>query len=400
MRYLFTVAVFFTGCGAIALAGTQEDFEQAVSQTGAEFVLARDKLLQQDADVDLIKGKLDSGNPLEKLTAIMIMGWRSHKELYGKLLTEGVSIDRKGEKIYVWSYDPAQVKPELMPLMYEFLLKDTGDQGGQDAAVRITSFLARRGTKPDVPALFDVIQIEGKLSDESRVAVASTLAALPADLVSVTDLTKLIQKEASRATGDKGVVGSLMNGLIRLGGTLPEDQKDQLVIRLLDMDGLKALMGDTVVLQTVGAIGGQRATTEVSNFLERSEDPLMNRWALSTLGTIGSEDAAKVLFKYAKDEEATLTTRITAIESLARCKYTDEVGDTLEAIVLAGTSGLRERTKALETLDDLHRVNSTKPNTAKAVRSRIEKIAGADVAQPQVRKKINQVMDAVNQRNR
>ena len=80
-----------------AAASTPDDFEKAVKEKGPEYVAARDKLLQPDADVNFIKGKLQSDSPRERLTAQIILGWRDHKDEYKKLLSESI-VDQRGEK--------------------------------------------------------------------------------------------------------------------------------------------------------------------------------------------------------------------------------------------------------------------------------------------------------------
>ena len=102
------------------------------------------------------------------------------------------------------------------------------------------------------------------------------------------------------------VAGHLMNGLIRLGARLPEENKDAVVNRLLGMDKLRSLVGETPVIHTVGAIGGDKAASLVTVFLDQTQDPSQKRWALSTLGAMGNDRAADSLLKYIQRPDSEL----------------------------------------------------------------------------------------------
>lgn len=397
MRFisLFVLACLVSPCVSAA-AATPEDFAKAVTTKGAEYEQAREKLLQQDADEAFIKSKLQSDSPQEKLTAKIILGWREHKDEYAALLAQSF-FDQKGEKRFTWSYDPEAIKPEFLPLMYELLLKDVGSVGARDAAVRVINYLARQGTHPDVKELVALLK-QNETSEPTRAAVARTVSSLPQALIKPDELLSLLEAETNRDARSKDVAGNLMNGLIRLGGKLPEAHKDELVGRMLGMERLHALVGETPVVHTVGGIGGNTSASLVSEFLDQTQSATEKRWALGSLATMSNDRALDSLLRYAQSSDSNPQLRVYAIESLSKSKYSSRVGKALEDIINNTDKTIRDRMEAIKSLDKLHQFNIRDDSTESDIRSRFERINTGNIDNPQLKSQIQSLQQGVERR--
>jgi HEAT repeat protein len=389
--------VLFTG-GTALLADTKAEFARAAIASGPEYVELRDQLRKSEANLQDLTSMLESTVAEERMTSIIILGWRQNGEKYAKLADDDGIEDQKGVRRYSWSYDPEMIDPEMLPLMYEMLLKDTHGVGGRDAAKRVISFLASKKTVPDVAALTTILVNSSTPSDPRRVAIAQTISALPQEFVSANDVANIALTEAQRADCNKDVVNGLMNGLVRLGGKLPMVEKDGFVRRLYSDSNLKGQVGDTAVVHVLGAIGGDAASEVVKSHLENTADVLEKRWALAALGNIGNTPAVDTLIHYVGDESLSPTVRIYAIDGLRRCTFSEKIGDTLEDIILKGNTGLRERNEAVDAIDAMHRFSMKSPAIAKSIEDRINRISAARISQPQLREKVDKVREAIDNR--
>jgi hypothetical protein len=393
--FLRVVLLLILAFGGPAGASVQEDFATAVRASGGEYEQARDRLLRSGVSAAFLRSRLQSSRPEERITAFILSGWRENGNAYRRLLSGRAGMDREGTRRYSWSYDPGSVQPHLLPLMYEWLLKDVGGAGEKDAAVRVTGFLARQGVPLDLQALSAGMR-QDRSPVETRAAVARTLASLP--LVKAEDLLALLQTEAEGASRSKTVVGHLMDGLIRLGKSLPDQNKDSVVDRLLGMASLRQLVGETLVVYTAGGIGGDRAAARVAEFVEQAQDLSQRRWALSTLGTMGNEKAAQALLKYAASGEGSPELRLLAIESLGKTRFIQEVGAALEQISRSEERPERERVEAVKSLGHLHRRHLRDLAAEPDIRALLERLDPEAVAGPDLKAQIHKVQEGLRQR--
>jgi hypothetical protein len=383
------LALFILACNLTRVASTAvstpEQFTKAVNEIGSEYTKARDSLLLPDTDVDFIKGKLQSQSPNQRLVAQIIMGWMEHKDEYTRLARQTID-DRAGMKRYPWSYDPQALTASLLPLMYEFLLKEQGNPAATDAAVRVINYLARQNTTPDIKALIDVLR-QDQTPEGTRAEIARTVSALPETLVPFDDLFALLLSEASRTSKSKDVASNLMNGMIRSGGGVAD--KDKVVDRLLGMDSLRALVGETAVVYTVAGIGGDRAASRVTEFFGQAQILSQKRWALSTLGTMENDKATDTLLNFAIRNDVDRPYRVYAIDSLSKTKYAPKIGKTLVDIINDEGKSERERIEAVKTLEKLYLHNLNSHTDEADIRQRVEKLDPAAVSSPRLRDEIN-----------
>jgi hypothetical protein len=375
---------------------TQQAFEKAVAATSAEYINARDSLLRPSVNVEYIEGKLTNGPPRERLMARVILGWRANKDEYTHLLAQSLA-DQTGQTRYAWSYEPASIKPNFEPLMYELLLKDVRGASGRDAAVRVINYLARRNVAPDVEALIQLLHESGT-PEPTRAALARTIATLPEPLVNPTALLELLQTEGTRRHQSKDVAGNVMNGLIRLAGRLPEQGKDFIVKRLIDMPELPSLVGRVPLVYTIGGVGGERAASVVASFLDQTtRNPSQTRWALSTLGSMGNETAVTALLAYTRKADVAQQFRICAIESLSKSKYNSRVGTALEEIVRNERNSERERVEAVKAFSQLHQKNLQNRPAEIDIRDRLKQLNEAIFAIPHLKNEITRSMNSLGQ---
>jgi hypothetical protein len=354
---------------------TAEDFATAVRVTGAEYRAARERLMGPGVDVAYLEGKLRSDVPKERLMAVVILGWRDHGQEYTRRLGEFLT-DPRGRKRYHWASDPAALKPEYLPLLYEFLLKGGAqgeDNAGGEAAWRAIGFLARRGVEVDADGLGRLLR-PGELPAPARAAVARTVAALPATAVRASDLLSLLGQEAASRPGDRYVASALLDGLAERGPRLPGADRDDLVQRLLRLPGLSDLVGATAVARAAGGLGGRDAVAPVARYLGRDADSALRRWAISTLADNRDHAARSALEAFLKTKDARETEYIYAMRRLAEGPYEPPLGEVLVGWVVDPERPDRGRAEALEALDTLYRANRDDPDAERDLRSRLERL--------------------------
>jgi hypothetical protein len=373
--------------------GPPEDFDMVVSARGPEYEAARDRLLKA-ADFDIVTERLKSDSSRQRIMAAILQGYRAHAKEYAELRRQWL-LNRRGEKRFTWSTDSRAVKAEYLPLMYEFLTKDVEGSAGRDAAVRVTTMLARQGTAPDVNALFDFVRGEG-LPEASRTAVARTISAMPTALVRPDDLVGLLEAEGARGARSQDVARALVDGLVASSAALPESGKDAVVTRLLKMDRLRALVGEATFVRTVGGVGGSKAVPAVSHYLEQTQSPSMGRWAISVLGSIGDDTAATSLLKCAGSPNTSADLKMYSIRKLSNVKYSERVGKGLEAIATEAGRGDRERAEAIDTLVKLHEAHPRDESARREIRSHLEALELPSAAGEALREKLRRAKQSLH----
>ena len=381
------IALAILATRPVSAAAPPDDFERAVNSVGPDFERARDRLLAA-TDFGIVGQKLRSDSARDGSLRPYSRAIGSAQRNTPRCAASGLSISR-GEKRFPWSYDPRAVKPEYLPLMYEFLTKDIEGKAGRDTAIRVISFLARQGTSPDVVALLDLLGRDG-LAEESRTAVARTVTALPRAMVRLEDLLRSLEAEGSRNTKSRPVAYALLNGLIATANDLSDGDKDAVVERLLKMESIRTLVGAPTFARAVGGIGGRNAAPVVAKFLEQSETPSQARWAISVLGSIGDDVATASLLKYAGAEKKPADLKILSIRNLSNGKYGERLGDGLVAISKDADRTDRERVEAIDALRKLYEAQPRDGPAQREIRSRVEGLELPTTASEALKNKVQE----------
>jgi hypothetical protein len=369
-----------------------DDFDQAVNSVGPDYEKVRRRLLAA-TDFGIVAQKLRSDSARERITAAILEGYRERAAEYDALRDQRL-VDRHGDMRFPWSYDPRTVKPEYLPLRYEFLTKDVEGKLGHDTAIRVISFLARRGTSPDVVALLDLVGRDG-LAEASRTAVARTVSALPRAMVRPEDLLKSLETEGSRNTKSRTVAHALINGLIASAADLSDEGKDAVVQRLQKIESIRTLAGAATFARAIGGIGGRNAAPVVAQFLDKSETPSQARWAISVLGSIGDDVATASLLKFAGAEKKPADLRILSIRNLSNGKYGERIGEGLVAIAKDAGRTDRERAEAVDALVKLYENQPRNGPAQREIRARVEGFELPTTASDALHKKLREAKQSL-----
>ncbi len=352
-------------------ADTKDLFDVCVSKSGVAYAAARDAFLAADGiDRNVLARMAKSDDVREQATAIALSGWLDNGVKYKRLVNDRIVKDRLGQERFDWVSDPTEVSESLMPLMYEFLLKDSSGSAGRHAAIRIVPYLARKG-KIDSMSILSKTILDPRTARPSRLAIAVTASRLPDKIMPVDDLLGVLTQELERKDRHKEVVLSLLDGMIRRSPVLSEDAKASVIRQLRSSESLSKVLAPATVTHAIGSIGGESAVPVVREFLHRAEGEQARVWAIGTLGSIGSDAAVDAILDYTRDTKISQGLNLVVISSLGDSQYSDKVGAALRAVLHDREAAVDLRIESLQAIEKLFRANATNKNTQDSIKGLI-----------------------------
>jgi HEAT repeat protein len=401
---MFCVAGVLAGILAGLAAGPApaqgpDKFAACAAKMGKEFRQARDEFLAIPADQTktLLEQKLDSDSWQERLAARVLLGWQEHKADYQQLLQAPRLKNQKGDTHYAWGTGDGAIKAADVPLMYELLLKSDDPDAARDAA---DVLVALAQSRPDTP--LDVRLLHRFLRDRPgnaapRKTVAWLLGSLPAKYQDKDELLKSLKAELGRKDRDHAVAESLVAGFSRAAEKLSARDRDQLVKDLVETEGLKEYLGKVLLTYAVGNIGGDQASEQLAQYLEKASDDVEQRWALRALGRSNSDTGTRFLIQFVDDRNLAQAVRGTAIEALGRAKWLPKVGEKLQAIALDTQAPEGQRIQALRSLETISAHHPKEKDLQKQIKEHIETISASAPKNDNVRKELQDILDRMKE---
>ena len=313
-------------------AADQTKFEAAAAATGQQYVQLRDELLEEGFSEDDMASAARSNDWRPRCTALALMGWREHGDKYSQLVGADKVRDLRSRERYVWATDPNQVDATLLPLAYEFLLKNTGGAAGQEAAARMIPYLVKEEHERDMAVLAGAIY-DPELDAQSRVTIARVIANTPGDVFHVADLRKMITAEPQRNQANREVVDWLLNGLVTRSGKADQASKQEITSWLAESQDVSQLVGRRRVVHVLGTMGAGNAAPVVAEFLERADSISDQKWAIGSLAKIGTSDATNAIIRVLTSRSADPGILEVAASSLAGAEYSSEVKNVLDEVM-------------------------------------------------------------------
>src|SRR5262249_23518660 len=157
---------------------------------------------------------------------------------------------------------------------------------------------------PEAALLGDYLRDEQAQDPGARLAAARVLSMLPAGMISAEALLDAAATELRRDTRSREVVAELLGGVGAAGRQAPPEAQDRLVHRIVDSEAFQSAVGRDRLIYAAGGIGGEAATDLVMGYLARNPMPSQQRWAVETLGAMGTPRAIEAALRYAKDGQA------------------------------------------------------------------------------------------------
>jgi hypothetical protein len=319
--------------GAAAVGNEQPAFEDVAAATGERYVQLRNQLLSKGIARNAVADAARSNDWRQRGTALALLGWSEHSEKYSRLMKADKVRDRRGRERFVWSTDPQQVDATLLPLAYEFLLKNSAGTAGQEAAARIIPYLVTNESAGDLKVLAGAIH-EPELDQQSRVAIARVIANTAGSVFSVADLRKIIAAEPPRNQPNAEVVNWLLNGLVERAAKADQASKREITSWLAESRDVSKLVGRRAVVHTVGALGADSAVPIVAEFLDQADSVADQRWAITSLSKMGtSDEATKAIVSVLTRRKLDPGILMAAVTSLSRVQYSSAVKNVLDEVM-------------------------------------------------------------------
>lgn len=339
-----------------------EDFQTCANTIGQNYVNARNKILKR-TDLNVILGPmLESDDWNNRITATILFSWTQSFEKY-KSLSEAEAEDTlNGQKRFLWSSDPENIDISIIPLMFEFLIKDSVGEAGREAAIRIIPYLARRTDIKDLSV------IEASLNDERtsivvRDSIARVLERIPEKLIDTEKFLQILDKEINRKDSNERVLNTLLNSVVSRSYSMSIIQKDEVVAKLLT-NRIQLIVGEKPIVFSIGSIGGNKALPIITEFFKNSKNDGERRWAISTIASIGTNESLQTVKIFLNDEIISEKLKLEAISGLGRAKFSEPIGNELKSIFYQGKTLLfqQEALRSLETLMNRTKDTNDKKN--------------------------------------
>lgn len=385
---LLTLAPLLTVASA-AYADFDAQFADCTKKTGEAYVTARDELLKS-ATAAQLNAKKESKSGAERLTALILLGWKDHDKEYRELIAGPRTTDQLGNEHLKALLMLSELKNEQAPLLFEIMIKDVQPPSVAQDACDALAFLAQhKNLEVDSKALFDVCAGSDG-TDAMFARMAKLVCALPDEDILASDyFLDTLRKVEQRPGSNTATIGYLLQGLSRSAAALTPDEKDKLTKDLLADEKLSKNVDRIKLMHAVGNIGGDVAARKVSEYLDATQVNVEKHWALEALANSGSEEASKPILRYVKSDSVPGSLRSIAIRGLGKVPYTEDVGKALTEVVTDKKGLEDDRIRAVKSLDLLQQRNLNNPK----LKEQLESISNTDLGNQALSRHIQLLQD-------
>ena len=369
-------------------------FDESVLLSGEEFVAARRELVATGVPGERLGRALASSEWREQLTAVILDGWLRYADTYEAILEGPRQTDQLGNELMPGIRQAAMRGVNVLPLIYEMLVKETAPPAALLPLSRQVQALGR--SNPEmlrVQLLASALADPGELSEPFREQIARVLAVTDSTNLAVETYLGLLRKEVKRDAPSRAVEAALLNGVIRSARQLGPS-RTHVIQQIMELRESSGLSPETFI-HVAGEVGGAGAEELVIQYLETAEAETEKRWALNALARVNTDRALKVAFEYAAPEAKSQYLRESAIGSLGRYSYREEIVTRLEEIALDRDRATIERKKAIDSFEHLHRMLMPESPALKEVERRLQLLDQRDLEDQELRMRIDSVMRSI-----